>query len=360
MENNGPKREFLKLLNDSSDSGSEVPHYVVPFPRIQTAVPPGRRKIFRKRRRRSSASFSGDIPRSEKYARTCHCSAQLWAWLILFTCSLSAFLTLLWLLNSMHTELSNITLRLQEVELQSNSIPEELHSYQSRFGLIEKNVTEFRSQLSSFSTTMQQLTSQIQEMQGGVKKLESNLDAGPQLLSLPKDMAVLQQSVADFGSQLADIDSRVKSLREDYDSLENSDNDLIHRITSLEGQVKNMTNRRLSSYSSQAESRFSALENGMNSLNETLNWVVEDLHKQLGQIEELRPVTISINSMLSCLEVELRTCCPNVSTCSSPSALKDFSTSMEIPHRPCRWPHLTGRLMAHFELVPIDRCRSRS
>ena len=71
-------------------------------------------------------------------------------------------------------------------------------------------------------------------MQEGVKKLESNLDAGPQLLSLPKDMAVLQQSVANFGSQLADIDSRVKSLREDYDSLENSDNDLTHRITSLE------------------------------------------------------------------------------------------------------------------------------
>lgn len=79
---------------------------------------------------------------------------------------------------------------------------------------------------------------QVEELEADVKSIKNSLSSAPQLSSLPKDVADLQDSVATFGSTLQDVQSSLKVIKTDHEKISSSVKEASSAITSVKVCVR--------------------------------------------------------------------------------------------------------------------------
>ncbi|XP_063241663.1 uncharacterized protein LOC134541880 isoform X6 [Bacillus rossius redtenbacheri] len=302
--NNKESRNLLVFSTSDSDSLSEVPEFLVAPP-----PPPAARKKRLKRRLRSSSA-------SQRFHSThsCHCRGHTIGLSIAVFVLLCWLVIVSWLAAALHSELKLLDENVRGVVAGSQGVPDALQKCHSVSKDLQENQTAIFKRIAILTQELENFTAQLTAVQQSLRSVEDQLKAAPELVSVPKDLQEVKNSVASFGSQIRDLDTRVSSAKDQSGKLQDVSKGLLQNITSLESRVDLLANHSQQLQPSPQDkdtqkamlATINDLVRNLSSVNSTLSnkiqWTTDDQHHDNTVIQTLRDSAQNVSARLSTLE----------------------------------------------------------
>ncbi|CAG0899301.1 unnamed protein product [Cyprideis torosa] len=275
-------RESFNLLEDTLDSASEIEHFVSTVPHKLT--PMGhQKKVFRKKRRRSKNPTK--VPSYLSWKRTLRTFV---CGMVVLVC-ISSTMGILWLSSSLRSQIDDLSNRLSSVESGSREVPETLVNLGEKFQDLQANMSNLVGSVNRFKSDLANVTKQIQSLQ-------SRLSAGPDVLSLPKDMRTLQEEVASLGSRLNGLNAQLTDFQE---STKKEDEQLSKVMKDLKDDIETVNS--------------TAWEKSVMAPPEAIKALDESIEKHSNQLQKHETLISSLTAEDARLREKVSVCCPMTS-----------------------------------------------
>ncbi|XP_063241658.1 structural maintenance of chromosomes protein 6 isoform X2 [Bacillus rossius redtenbacheri] len=245
--------------------------------------------------------------------RACGSLLRACAAVLVFACVV-ATTTVMWLFIDVREQVAALRTQLDQVVAGSQGVPDALQKCHSVSKDLQENQTAIFKRIAILTQELENFTAQLTAVQQSLRSVEDQLKAAPELVSVPKDLQEVKNSVASFGSQIRDLDTRVSSAKDQSGKLQDVSKGLLQNITSLESRVDLLANHSQQLQPSPQDkdtqkamlATINDLVRNLSSVNSTLSnkiqWTTDDQHHDNTVIQTLRDSAQNVSARLSTLE----------------------------------------------------------